>query len=302
MKKFVSILMVAVLVWAAKPVWAFETKTEDPAQRTLLQVMGQAFQPAAARLGAPVFVAADYSDPQHRSALLEYLPEGQQLNGWTRMVSVAVYNLEEDIEQQQMTMVAVAGGLYKAFVTHGKVLQVQHYMNDKSEPGMFIEFEIGEGAAKEHNAAVFMRTSKRAAAFLQLQSRGRRLTEDEVLSVHKMITPNPQPGKPPTADAMQKLTAPPLSAMPQPPQMDPKAFFESQKPVEGAAPEPILIPDAPAGAEETSPQSAEEGGVPPGIFDVEPEWRTGNAQPQTPPQQPAAPEAGTPAKSWLERH
>jgi len=303
MKRFFSILVAAALLLAAKPAPAFETKAEDPAQRTLLQVMGQAFQPAAARLGAPVFAAADYSDPEHRSALLEYLPEGQPLNGWTRMVSIAVYNLEETPEQQQMTMVAVAGGLFKAFVTHGKVLQVQHYMNDKSEPGMFIEFEIGDGAAKEHNAGVFMRTSKRAAAFVQLQSRGKRLTADEVLSVHKMITPNPEPGKPPTAEALQKLTAPPLPAMPQPPQLDPKTFFESQKPAEGTAPEPILIPGVSAAAEEALPPVEEEGGVPPGIFDVEPEWRTGNTQSQTPPaQQPATPESSAPAKSWLERN
>jgi len=214
MKRFLYILLVAALIFVAKSAFAFETKTEDPAQRTLLQVMGQAFLPAATRLGAPVFVAADYSDPQHRSALLEYVPEGQQRKGWTRMVSVAVYNLEEGPEQQKMTMMAVAGGLYKAFVTHGKVLQVQHYTNDKSEPGMFIEFEIGEGAAREHNAAVFMRTSKQAAAFVQLQSRGNRLTAEDVLTVHKMITPNPQPGKPPAPDAVQKLTSP-IPAMPQ---------------------------------------------------------------------------------------
>lgn len=300
MKRFLCILLVTALVVAAKPVLAFETTTEDPAQRTLLQVMGQAFLPAATRLGAPVFVAANYSDPQHRSALLEYVPEGQQRKGWTRMVSVAVYNLEEDPEQQKMTMMAVAGGLYKAFVTHGKVLQVQHYMNDKSEPGMFIEFEIGEGAAKEHNAAVFMRTSKRAAAFVQLQSRVNRLTADDVLTVHKMITPDPQPGKPPAPDAVQKLTSP-LPAMPQPPQLDPKSFFESQKPAEqGAAPEPIPVPieDGAVPADEDAPY------IPPDIFDVEPEWRLEQqGQKQAAPPPAETPQSDAPAaKSWLDRH
>lgn len=304
MKRFLCVLLVFAIVCVVKPAAAFETQVEDPAQRTLLQVMGQAFTPAATRLGAPVFAAADYSDPEHRSALLEYLPEGQQLKGWTRMVSIAVYNLEEDPKQQQSTMMAVAGGLYKAFVTHGKVLQVQHYMNDKAEPGMFIEFEIGEGAAKEHNAAVFMRTSKRAAAFIQLQSRGKRLTADDVLAVHKMITPNPEPGKPPSAEAMQKLTAPAIPAMPQPPQMSPEDFFASQKPAaKGEAPEPILVPvdPAPEAATNTGETPAENDSIiPPGIFDVEPEWRTEGQ----PPQQPAteAPATGQPAKSWLDRN
>lgn len=310
MKRFIGIFVAAALFMAAKPALAFETKTEDPAQRTLLQVMGQAFQPAAARLGAPVLVAADYSDPEHRSALLEYLPEGAPLDAWTRMVSVAVYNLEEDPKEQQMTMVAVAGGLFKAFVTHGKILQVQHYMNDLSEPGMFVEFEIGEGKAKEHNAGVFMRTSRRAAAFVQLQSRGRPLTADEVLNVHKMIARDPKPGKPPTAEALQKLTAPQMPAapqvpaMPQPPKLDPKSFFESLK---GTGPEPILIPDPddPSGAvpDKAAPPSAatdetmDEDIIPPGIFDEEPEWRREAAPAPNP-----APANPSPAKPWLERN
>ena len=308
MKKFLYVFLVTVMVCAAKPAAAFETQAEDPAQRTLLGVMGQAFAPAAMRLGAPVFAAADYSDPEHRSALLEYLPEGQPLKGWTRMVSVAVYNLEEDPEQQQSTMMAVAGGLYKAFVTHGRVLQVQHYMNNKSEPGMFIEFEIGEGAATEHNAAVFMRTSKRAAAFIQLQSRGKRLTADDVLAVHKMITPNPEPGKPPSAETVQKMTAPDVPAvpaMPQPPKMNPEDFFASQKPsVQGAAPEPILIPVDPApDAATNTPETAEESVIPPDAFNVEPEWRTeGQPQQQAVPQKQAEPAASAPAKSWLDRN
>lgn len=305
MKRFLYILLVTAMVCAAKPAAAFETSVEDPAQRTLLQVMGQAFSPAATRLGAPVFAAADYSDPEHRSALLEYLPEGQSLKGWTHMVSIAVYNLEENPEQQQATMLAVAGGLYKAFVTHGNVLQVQHYMNDKSEPGMFIEFEIGKGAATEHNAAVFMRTSKRAAAFIQLQSRGKRLTADDVLTVHKMITPNPQPGKPPSAEAMQKMTAPAIPAMPQPPKMNPEDFFASQKPrVQGEAPEPILIPVDPVPDAATNvPQATEESIIPPDAFNVEPEWRTeGQPQQQAAPQKQAEPAKSAPAKSWLDRN
>ena len=305
MKRFLYVLLVTAMVCAAQPAAAFETQIEDPAQRTLLGVMGQAFMPAAVRLGAPVFAAADYSDPEHRSALLEYLPEGQQLKGWTRMVSIAVYNLEEDPKQQQDTMMAVAGGLYKAFVTHGNVLQVQHYMNNKSEPGMFIEFEVGEGALKEHNAAVFMRTSKRAAAFIQLQSRGKRLTADEILAVHKMITPNPEPGKPPSPEVLQKLTAPAVPAMPQPPKMNPEDFFASQKPsVQGEVPEPILVPIDPApDAATNTPETAEESVIPPDAFSVEPEWRTeGQPQQQAAPQKQAVPATSAPAKSWLDRN
>ena len=305
MKRFLYVLLVTAMVCAAQPAAAFETQIEDPAQRTLLGVMGQAFMPAAVRLGAPVFAAADYSDPEHRSALLEYLPEGQQLKGWTRMVSIAVYNLEEDPKQQQDTMMAVAGGLYKAFVTHGNVLQVQHYMNNKSEPGMFIEFEVGEGALKEHNAAVFMRTSKHAAAFIQLQSRGKRLTADEILAVHKMITPNPEPGKPPSPEVLQKLTAPAVPAMPQPPKMNPEDFFASQKPsVQGEVPEPILVPIDPApDAATNTPETAEESVIPPDAFSVEPEWRTeGQPQQQAAPQKQGVPATSAPAKSWLDRN
>lgn len=275
MKRTIPLVMAFALLLAAMPAQAFETRTQDPAQRTLLQVMGQAFTPAASTLGCPVLVAANYSDPENRSAMLEYLPQGQTLDNWTRMFSVSVYTLDDDAARQKITMMALSGALLKAFEQHGKVLQNQHYANAAGEPGMFIEFEMGQGAQKEHNAGVFMRTSKQAAAFFQVQSRGKPLSKEDVLAIHKMITPNPQEA-PPSDKPNQ--TAP---TMPQP--------FPLPSGIDAVNPAPIT--PAPDVADIPEEQALED--IPPGLWEGEPAWRLEMEQDREQETQPA--------KSWLER-
>lgn len=271
MKKLFPMMLVVILLLAAMPAQAFQTRAEDPALRTLLQVMGQAFAPAAAKLGCATLVSANYTDSENRSAMLEYLPQGQSPENWSRMFTVSVYTLEGDPARQRMIMMTLSGALLKAFEQNGKVLQKMHYANSAGEPGMFIEFEMGQGAQKEHNAGIFMRTSKQAAAFIQVQSRGKPLSKDDVLTMHKMITPNPQEAPPPNAAEQQ-------AAVPAIPQPQPQPF---------TVPE-VVVPD--------EPQEPPQEDIAPGLWEGEPAWRLEQQLEQQQQQQP--PEA----KSWLDRH
>lgn len=279
MKKLFPTMLVWILLLSAIPAQAFQTRAEDPALRTLLQVMGQAFAPAAAKLGCTTLVSANYTDPENRSALLEYLPQAQSPESWSRMFSVAVYTLEGDPARQRMTMMTLSGALLKAFEQHGKVLQKLHYANASGEPGMFIEFEMGQGAQKEHNAGIFMRTSKQAAAFIQVQSRGKPLSKDDVLTMHKMITPNPQEVPPPNAAEQQ-------AAVPAIPQPQPQ-------------PQPFTAPEVVAPVEAQEPQED----IAPGLWEGEPAWRLEQQLEQQQAHQPPSQQQQAPtAKSWLEQH
>ncbi len=55
----------------------------------------------------------------------------------------------------------------------GKILSEVTYTEQNGDPRLFIEYEIGDGLQKEHNAGAFLRSGRNSAAFVQIQSRGK---------------------------------------------------------------------------------------------------------------------------------
>jgi hypothetical protein len=132
---------------------------------------GNYFLPIAKTFGCNDFHWAAFGIG-NRSMTLEYLPTGDDINKWTRLMTVTVYALPQPGEAQHEAMTKFEGALLKNF-SSGKIINEVTYTEQNGDPRLFIEYEIGEGLQKEHNAGTFLRSGRSSAAFVQIQSRGK---------------------------------------------------------------------------------------------------------------------------------
>lgn len=155
----------------------------------MLEKLGAQHQPVAARLGCPSFAWGNFI-ASGRIASLEYLPEGMAVKGWKRLATITVYALSGQEKMDLRVMDSIINGMNAQIErAEAKVLRTEYFSTRNGEPGMYVEYQIGEGAEREHNAGVFMRISAKDAAFIQVQSRGQPLSSEDSARVHALIQP-----------------------------------------------------------------------------------------------------------------
>lgn len=167
---------------------AFETPLTDAKGVQVLEKLGAYFKPVADQFGCTEFAWGNVAN-QGKLASLEYVPPGVKVAEWKRLVTVTVYSLLGDPTQNKAEMMGIGEALAKQFESNGKVIRKDLYKNKADEVSAFFEYEAGLGAAKEHNAGVFMRVTPTLAAFMQIQSRGGPLPAEDSLKIHKMANP-----------------------------------------------------------------------------------------------------------------
>lgn len=188
MKKILCALMLCLVLCAPVASGAFETPLTDPKGVAVLEKLGTFFKPVADQFGCTDFAWGNVAN-EGKLASLEFVPPGVKVAEWKRMVTVTVYSLTGDAVQNKVEMQGIVNALTKQFETNGKVISKSLYTNNADEAGAFFEYEVGLGAAKEHNAGIFMRVTPTLAAFMQIQARGGALSADDSLKIHKMANP-----------------------------------------------------------------------------------------------------------------
>lgn len=137
--------------------------------RTAAEKFGAMYNPLATKFGCPDLAWADISNAAALS--LQYLPEGETLETWTRMMTVTIYPLKGKQQKLQEVLTSLQNNLEAMFKANTKVLATNYYKNASGEPALYIEYEVGTGAQKEHGAGVFLHSAKITAAFIQVQER-----------------------------------------------------------------------------------------------------------------------------------
>ena len=183
---FITACITLGLMAATLPAQAFETPIKEEKGKAILTKMGNDLAPIAGRLGSPHFVWGDFIEGG-RVAALVYAPVEKNFKTSPRKVSIAVYAMPGKPAEDLKIMTAAAQGLAEGYKKNGKVLRQDLFHNDRQEPGLFIEYTIGEGDKKEHNAGIFVRLTPYTSAFIQLQARGAPLSAEDAAKVKGMI-------------------------------------------------------------------------------------------------------------------
>lgn len=181
MKYIFTVLICAALLVAPAPAKAFETPASSKEHVEALKNMGEAFLPIARDFGCGVFSWANFTDPQFRTAQLEYVPAGHDVKKWTRLQTTTVYALGGiDAAQDADVVQGIFHMLMDFYKKNSEVIDLRVFENQAGEPAFFIEYKIGSGDEAEHNAGLFMRTSVKAVAFIQIQARQSDLSRADV--------------------------------------------------------------------------------------------------------------------------
>ena len=187
MKRFLTAVAVALfLMSAAAPAGAFDSPIKEEKGRAILGKMGGDLKPLGVRLGCPDFAWASFVD-EGRVAALVYVPAGAKYKETPRKVSITIHALPGKPAEDKELMTKLAQSLVAGYQKNGKIIKQDVFQNAKGEPGMYLEYTLGDGDKKEYNAGVFMRLTSYTAAFVQLQSRGKALSADDLAKVKAMI-------------------------------------------------------------------------------------------------------------------
>jgi hypothetical protein len=141
------------------------------AQRALVEKMAKYYGPVAATFKCPNFAWGSFlKDAQMQ---VEYVPNGDNVSSWTRLLTINLYPLPKEAAAQIDAMKKIEGSLLVNYSSHGKILAQQLYKNAQGVPRLYIEYEIGDGMQKEHAAGGFLVLAPNIGPFIQIQGRGK---------------------------------------------------------------------------------------------------------------------------------
>ncbi len=175
---------------AATPSYGFETPVVSAKDHQFLENIGTVFLRVGKKFGCDQFAWANFVTPEKRALAFEYVPKGDHVENWTRLVTVTLFTLTGDPKIDHEIMDKLEGGLLGAYKSRGKIIATEFYHNNQTnDPAAFIEYDIGSGPLLEHNAGVFLRTGKVAAGFIQVQSRGKPLKPSDITGLKSLLGP-----------------------------------------------------------------------------------------------------------------
>lgn len=135
------------------------------------------FDKIAGQAGLTQNTAKDFRNPV--ASMLEYIPADQNVDAWTRMMTVNITMMSPDSAAQQQTMNGYIQSMKNAYSSHGKILSERMFTSRSGLPVWYVEYTIGEGSSQEFAAGVYGRHGDTLSAFIQAQARGHELPQDD---------------------------------------------------------------------------------------------------------------------------
>lgn len=167
---------------------AFESPATPEQQKTILR-MGQEFQAIAEAFGCPELAWGNITNNGF-IMLLEYVPEGVEVDNWTRMVTVNVFALSSDADTDLQLIQGLQDTRLSTLMQNDTVIQHEFFNKGTLDQTLFIEYTIGNGDIKEHNAGAMLRVSDNMAAMIQIQSRrDSKITEEDIALIRQIAAP-----------------------------------------------------------------------------------------------------------------
>jgi hypothetical protein len=171
---------------AAAP--SFETPVTDPVLRAELEKVAAAHQRYADDFGLKKFAFGNIVSTRDSTTYsLKYLPEGENLTSWKNMMAMTVYNLPADSAAARVYMsktIAMLEGLYKK---NAGIITDQKFTDNNDDPMLFFEFMMGKADQAVYTSAIFLRTGKDTAAFIQYESRGKPVSSEMSVKMKEVV-------------------------------------------------------------------------------------------------------------------
>lgn len=155
--------------------YANEKKPKDRNVPVYL-AFAQEFTPLAKKFGCE-FAWANATDPS--SVQLEFVPPGQDVRAWTRLFTVNTVALPPKESDRLAVVQRLQGIMMDTYRQRARVVNTSKGTDASGAPTLYVEYDIGDGAATEHNAAAVIKLRADLAGIVQIQTRGKALARED---------------------------------------------------------------------------------------------------------------------------
>ncbi len=168
---FVAMLCAGMAATAARAeVYADDPNSQDPNKPLILAVAAD-LDPIAKSFGC----AFAWGQAANGTVTLEFVPKGDDVRKWTRLVTVTVVGLSPDTKAQAQLLARLQSITLENFSSRGHISQQKTGENPRGMPALYFEYDLGSGAAKEFGAVGVFRgrsegTKHDLAMIVQIQS------------------------------------------------------------------------------------------------------------------------------------
>ena len=159
----------AVTVPASAEIYANDPTPTDP-NRAAIEALAKDVVALPAMFGCPEFAWGQMSAPP-QGAALEFVPTGDDVKKWKRLFTVTTFGLNGTDAEQAAQLKELRASVLATFVRKSNIINSK-LGTSNGAPVAFIEYELGNGADKEHAALGIVRLHDGLAGIVQIQSRG----------------------------------------------------------------------------------------------------------------------------------
>ncbi len=166
-----------------------------PAQNTdsdkiLVARFAYYYLPVAKVFGCDKFTSASKID---NLLSLEYVPDGDDVNSWTRLMTIMLYPLPADKKSQIQEMRRIIlNDMHLG--DSGKIVDEEFYQDSQGYPILYIEWTVGHGVQEEHEAGSFMISAPSTASMIMIQARGKPFDEADAAKMKLLAKRSMLPG------------------------------------------------------------------------------------------------------------
>jgi hypothetical protein len=166
---FAIVMLLAALAAPASAEFYAKDKTSKDPNRPAIEALAKEFASIPNSFGCTEF-AWGHKDPTSTS--MEFVPPGHDVRTWTRLVTITALDLPADEKGRADTLNRLQTIMLNMFTQRGIVMDKKTGTDKNGQPTLFVEYETGQGPAREHNAAAVLKLRPDLAAIVQIQSRG----------------------------------------------------------------------------------------------------------------------------------
>lgn len=164
----IVMLLAALAAPASAEFYANDKNSKDP-NRPAIEALAKEFASIPNSFGCNEF-AWGHKDPASTS--MEFVPPGHDVRTWTRLVTITALDLPPDEKGRTDTLKLLQKTMENMFTQRGIIMDKKTGTDKNGQPTLFVEYETGQGPAREHNAAAVIKLRPDLAAVVQIQSRG----------------------------------------------------------------------------------------------------------------------------------
>lgn len=184
---FALVMLLAAFAAPASAEFYAKDKSSNDPNRPAIEALAKEFAAIPNSFGCNEF-AWGHKDPA--STTMEFVPPGHEVRTWTRLVTITALELPADERGRVEMLNRLQTIMLNSFAKSGIIMDKKSGADSNGAPTLFVEYETGQGPAREHNAAVVMKLRPDLAAIVQIQSRGNKpLPREDAVKMQALAFP-----------------------------------------------------------------------------------------------------------------